>query len=200
MQQQAIIIFLKYPELGRSKTRLAATVGNENALKIYRELLKHTHQITKNLDCHKFLFYDKESPNKMQWEEKEYHHLVQVESDLGGRMKNAFAEILNKGYQRVLIIGSDCYELTENIINEAFNLLKQNHAVIGPAIDGGYYLLGLTKLINNLFEDVEWSTNKVFTATVKNLNQQKIKFATTITLSDIDVYEDLPYNLKNLLV
>jgi rSAM/selenodomain-associated transferase 1 len=199
MPKQAVIIFLKYPELGRSKTRLAASIGDENALKIYRELLEHTHQITKDLNCDRFLFYDKETPNKMDWEQHKYHNLVQIESDLGGRMKNAFEVIFNKGYQSVIIIGSDCYDLNETIINQAFDFLKQNEVVIGPALDGGYYLLGLTKMVNSLFEDVKWSTSEVFNATVSILEELNVKYDTTTPLSDIDVYEDLPSSLKKLL-
>ena len=199
MSKQAIIIFLKYPELGRSKTRLAATVGDQNALKIYKELLEHTHQITKNLSCDSFLFYDRESPNKMNWETEKYKHKLQVQSDLGGRMKNAFQEIFDEGYGNIIIIGSDCYDLSEDIINQAFNLLKENEVVIGPALDGGYYLLGLTKMVNSLFEDVKWSTSEVLHATVKVLENQQLKYATTDPLSDIDVYEDLPASLKKLL-
>jgi hypothetical protein len=199
MQKQAIIIFLKFPELGRSKTRLAATIGNENALKIYRELLEHTHQITKDLDCDRFLFYDKESSDKMDWEADKYTHLVQVESDLGGRMKNAFADVFNKGYQNVIIIGSDCYELSETTLNEAFELLNQYDSVIGPAKDGGYYLLGLNQLIDSLFDDVAWSTDQVFPVTIKVLKEKNINYTTIIPLSDIDVYEDLPEKLRELL-
>jgi rSAM/selenodomain-associated transferase 1 len=199
MQKKAIIIFLKYPELGRSKTRLAATVGDGNALKIYRELLEHTHQITKDLNCDRFLFYDKESGNKMDWDDNKYAHLIQVESDLGGRMKNAFADIFNKGYQNVIIIGSDCYELSETTLNDAFELLNQNDAVIGPAKDGGYYLLGLNQLINSLFENVAWSTDQVLPATIKVLEERNFSYATTTPLSDIDVYEDLPEKLRELI-
>ena len=199
MQQQAIIIFLKYPELGRSKTRLAATVGDENALKIYRQLLEHTHQITKELDCDCFLFYDKESINKMDWEQEKYTHLVQVESDLGGRMKNAFADVFAKGYQSVIIIGSDCYELSLATLKHAFKLLKHNDAVIGPAKDGGYYLLGLNQLIDSLFENVAWSTDQVLPSTIKVLEDSNFQYATTITLSDVDVYEDLPESLRALI-
>ena len=199
MSKQAIIIFLKYPELGRSKTRLATTVGDQNALKIYKELLEHTHQITKNLSCDSFLFYYRESPNTMNWETEKYKHKLQVQSDLGGRMKNAFQEIFDEGYGNIIIIGSDCYDLSEDIINQAFNLLKENEVVIGPALDGGYYLLGLTKMVNSLFEDVKWSTSEVLHATVKVLENQQLKYDTTTPLSDIDVYEDLPSSLKKLL-
>ena len=197
--KEAIIIFLKYPELGRSKTRLAATVGDENALKVYKELLEHTHLISKELNYDKYLFYDKVTANKMPWGDDIYHTAYQVQSDLGGRMQNAFSQLFDSGYERIIIIGSDCYELTPKIIEEAFEKLKYKEVVIGPAKDGGYYLLGLTQLIPQLFTDVKWSTEEVFSSTTKILDSLNIDYGTTAVLSDIDVYDDLPENLKLLI-
>lgn len=199
MNNKAIIIFLKYPELGRSKTRLAATVGAENALKVYQELLEHTHLITKDLNFDKYLFYDKVTPDKMPWGDDIYQTAFQVQADLGGRMSNAFEQLFKKGYERILIIGSDCYELTQEILEEAIQKLKNKEVVIGPAKDGGYYLLGLTRLIPELFTAIKWSTNEVFKSTIETLKKLQISYDTTPILSDIDVYEDLPENLKLLI-
>jgi rSAM/selenodomain-associated transferase 1 len=199
MSKQAIIIFLKFPELGRSKTRLAATIGNENTLKVYKELLDHTHLITKELNYDKYLFYDKVTSNKMPWGDDIYQTAYQVESDLGGRMQHAFSQLFEKGYERIVIIGSDCYDLSQEIIEEAFEKLKKKDVVIGPAKDGGYYLLGLKKLIPQLFTDVAWSTDEVFSATTKALDFLSIGYDTTAVLSDIDVYDDLPEKLKLLI-
>ncbi|MBU0697455.1 MAG: TIGR04282 family arsenosugar biosynthesis glycosyltransferase [Bacteroidetes bacterium] len=199
MNKEAIIIFLKYPELGRSKTRLAATIGNEKALKVYKELLSHTNLISKELNSDKYLFYDKVTANKMPWGDDIYHTAYQLESNLGGRMQNAFEKLFEKGYERIVIIGSDCYDLTQEIIEEAFEKLKNKEVIIGPAKDGGYYLLGLTKLIPQLFTDVAWSTDEVFSATIKALDSLDIAYDTTAVLSDIDVYEDLPEKLKLLI-
>ncbi len=199
MNKKAIIIFLKYPELGRSKTRLAATIGNENALEVYKELLNHTYLITKDLNCDKFLFYDKVSPNKMPWGDDIYQSAYQKESDLGGRMEDAFKQLFNKGYNSILIIGSDCYELDKDVIESAFEKLKDKKIVIGPAKDGGYYLLGLSEMIKPIFSDVKWSTENVYSDTVKILESLNINHDTTATLSDIDVIEDLPEELKLLI-
>lgn len=197
--KSALIIFLKYPELGRSKTRLAKDVGNENALKVYIELLEHTYLISNQLKTDKYLFYDKVTANKMPWGDDIYHTAYQIESDLGGRMHNAFEELFAKGYERLVIIGSDCYELTQNIIKQAFELLNTSDAVIGPAKDGGYYLLGLRKMIPQLFSDVAWSTDEVFSATVKTLENLQLTYTTTPILSDIDTIEDLTPKLKLLI-
>jgi rSAM/selenodomain-associated transferase 1 len=199
MNKEAIIIFLKYPELGRSKTRLAATVGDENALKVYKELLLHTNLITKDLNFDKFIFYDKVSSNKMPWGDGLYQTAYQKESDLGGRMEDAFEQLFKRGYERVLIIGSDCYELDQNVIKNAFEKLKDKQVVIGPAKDGGYYLLGLSKMVKPIFNDVSWSTENVYSETVKILNSLNIEHDTTPTLSDIDVFDDLTDKLKLLI-
>ncbi|WP_169303386.1 TIGR04282 family arsenosugar biosynthesis glycosyltransferase [Pedobacter cryophilus] len=195
----ALIIFLKYPELGRSKTRLAATVGNENALKVYIELLAHTNLISKELNFDKYLFYDKVTAHKMPWGDDIYHTAYQLESDLGGRMQNAFEQLFDKGYERIVIIGSDCYELTQEIIEEAFNKLNSNKVVVGPAKDGGYYLLGLSQLIPQLFSDVAWSTEEVFSSTIKILKSLNLSYDTTPILSDIDTEDDLTEKLKLLI-
>jgi rSAM/selenodomain-associated transferase 1 len=197
--KSALIIFLKYPELGRSKTRLAKDVGNENALKVYIELLDHTKLISNQLNFDKYLFYDKVTANKMPWGDDIYHTAYQIESDLGGRMYNAFEQLFSKGYERLVIIGSDCYELTQDIIEQAFELLNTSDAVIGPAKDGGYYLLGLRKLIPQLFTDVAWSTDEVFSATIKTLENLHYNYSTTSVLSDIDTIEDLTPKLKLLI-
>ena len=197
--KSALIIFLKYPELGRSKTRLAKDIGNENALKVYIELLNHTQLISKQLKIDKYLFYDKVTANKMLWGDEIYQTAYQIESDLGGRMENAFEQLFLKGYDRVVIIGSDCYELTQDVIEQAFELLNTSDAVVGPAKDGGYYLLGLRKLIPQLFSDVAWSTDEVFSATVKTLENLNLTYSTTPILSDIDTIEDLTPKLKLLI-
>lgn len=199
MNKEAIIVFLKYPELGRSKTRLAATVGNLNALKVYKELLSHTNLITKDLKADKYLFYDKVSENKMPWGDDTYFTAYQKESDLGGRMQHAFEQLFAKGYQRILIIGSDCYELTQTIIEDAFKALESSKVTIGPAKDGGYYLLGLSKMVPQLFSNVAWSTDEVFKTTVSVLEDLKISYKVGVELSDIDTIDDLPPTLLSVL-
>ena len=195
----ALIIFLKYPELGRSKTRLAKDIGKENALKVYIQLLEHTQLISKQLKIDKYLFYDKVTANKMPWGDDIYYTAYQIESDLGSKMQNAFEQLFLKGYDRVVIIGSDCYELTPEIIEQAFELLNTSDAVLGPAKDGGYYLLGLRKMIPQLFSDVAWSTDKVFSETVKTLENLNLSYSTTPILSDIDTIKDLTQELKLLI-
>ncbi len=196
---KALIIFLKYPELGRSKTRLAATIGDENALKVYIKLLDHTYLISNKINSDKYLYYDKVTENKLDWKEGNYVTAYQVDEDLGMRMKEAFNDLFSKGYKQVVIIGSDCYELSKELLEAAFDVLNTNEAVIGPAKDGGYYLLGLTKLIPELFTEIAWSTENVFNSTIKILQNKKITYKKLPVLSDIDIEEDLPDDIKKLI-
>ena len=143
MKTNALIIFVRNPKLGKVKTRLAKTIGNEKALEVYNDLLFHTMTETQNLDCDKYVFYDENIETKDLWSEKIYEKQMQFGKDLGAKMQNAFQTLFDLGYQNCIIIGSDLFDLETNHIYEAFNKLKRNEAVIGPAEDGGYYLLGL---------------------------------------------------------
>ena len=113
-------------------------------------------------------------------------------------MKNAFKELFDMGYEKVAIIGSDCFELTAAIIREAFALLKNKDAVIGPAKDGGYYLLGMKKMIEPVFENKQWSTDSVFRETINDLTENNFSFACLPVLTDVDTEEDWNYTKKIL--
>lgn len=189
MKTNALIIFTRNPELGKVKTRLAKTIGDEKALKVYKDLLLHTMKVTQNLDCDKFVFYDKTIENNDLWTAALYKKRTQSGADLGSRMQDAIQTLFDLGYQNCIIIGSDLFDLQANHINEAFNKLESNHAVIGPAEDGGYYLLGLKKVIPSLFKNKNWGTATVLSDTLKDLENYKIEF--TETLNDIDTFEDL---------
>jgi rSAM/selenodomain-associated transferase 1 len=192
---RALIIFLKYPELGRCKTRLAKTIGDENALKIYNKLLSHNHQITKDLPVDKFLYFDKDTGKTLDWE-ADYKNAYQKQTDLGGRMEQAFTEIFEKEYFKVIIIGTDCIELKTEIINDAYRQLNHFDVVIGPAKDGGYYLLGLNNPVPQLFQNIEWSTNTVLSDTIKTIQNLGLTYSFMPVLSDIDVEDDLNEELR----
>ena len=191
MSDSAIIIFIKNPVLGNVKTRLASSIGNVAALEIYRELLFHTKEITKGLNADKYVYYSDKIDEDDLWDDEIYFKEVQDGADLGARMSNAFSTMFNKGYKRIVIIGSDCYELNEEILKEAFIHLKKQEVTIGPAKDGGYYLLGMNKFIPGLFLNKSWSTSGVFNETIKDLNFLNIDYTILTLLSDVDDLEDL---------
>ena len=191
--KQALLIFTKNLIHGEVKTRLAATVGNELAFLIYSQLLEHTDSVTKDIPFDKFVFYSSKIEQDDVWNDSIYKKQVQTGNDLGERMRNAFAYAFNKDYQKVVIIGTDCPALTEKIIHDAFKSLEEADVVIGPASDGGYYLLGLKQLHPYLFENIQWSTANVFPETIKRCKQNNLLLLVLEQLHDVDEEQDLVY-------
>ena len=194
--KNAIILFTKNPELGKVKTRLAKTIGNERALEIYKKLLTHTQSIASPIDADKFVFYSDTINETDQWSAADYYKKLQFNGDLGQRMAAAFQEAFSLGYQSVCIIGSDCYELTSAIISEAFSKLADHDVVIGPTYDGGYYLLGMKLLYKPLFLNKSWSTDTVFSDTINDFDTLSLTSYRLIKLSDVDEEKDLPKHWK----
>lgn len=187
-----LLIFVKHPEPGKVKTRLAASVGNDKAVQVYRELLSFTLALTQPLSMSKVVYYGNKVPSQDLWSDAGYTRKLQEGADLGVRMEQAFSWGFSAGYQRIVIIGSDCPHLTTGLLEEAFAKLQADEAVIGPATDGGYYLLGMTRLIPGIFSDKHWSTDTVFSATLRDLEQADANYSLLPTLSDIDTLDDIP--------
>ena len=189
----AVIIFAKYPEEGKVKTRLGKSLGYKFAAELYKIIYQHTLDICLSLpeDEYKlFLFFDKTNGNIESELIPRFEVLIQNGNDLGEKMKNAFQEVFSCSYQKVIIIGTDCPELNAGILLRSFEGLSGNDVVIGPSNDGGYYLLGMNKQNDFLFNDIEWSTDQVFGKTIKKLNEYKLNFALLTELNDIDTEED----------
>jgi uncharacterized protein len=195
----ALIIFVKNPVKGKVKTRLAASIGDKNALIIYNYLLDHTREITSELPVSRYLFYDETINFKDNWPSQKFKKYIQTGKDLGERMQNAFQTVFEQGDQQVLIIGSDCIDLDSSIINEAFTSLATHDFVIGPAMDGGYYLLGMSSIETSVFQNKNWSTNTVATDTLKDIKHLNKTCSILPQLSDVDTIEDLNAELKNLI-
>ena len=187
--QNLLIIFTRNPELGKCKTRLAATIGDSSALSIYKFLLAHTVSITENLDLIKQVHYSVKIRENDIWDRSIYSKKKQEGDDLGMRMLNAFEQGFNTGFKNIIIIGSDMYDLSQKDIEDAFLLLEQNDFTIGPAEDGGYYLLGMKKLKPELFRNKYWGTNSVLKNTLSDLLNEKA--ATLAVRNDIDIYDDI---------
>ena len=189
MSRNLLLIFTRNPELGKAKTRLAKSVGDETALEIYKFLLNKTKEVTQNLTCDKAVYYSVKVRNNDIWDAKIYQKHQQEGEDLGFRMQNAFQNSFNDGYDKVMIIGSDLCDLTPNHINEAFTELDSNDVVIGPAEDGGYYLLGMKTLQPNIFQNKDWGNSTVRKDTLKDL--EKVSVHLLEELNDVDVIEDI---------
>lgn len=189
MTKRALIIFTRNPVLGKCKTRLAKTIGEEAALDVYKYLLSHTAQITAALDCDVFVYYTNEIWKNDTWSDQRFAKKLQRGIDLGERMQSAFNDQFEAGYSHLLLIGSDLFDLQTNDLQSAFEQLDNNEAVLGPATDGGYYLIGLTKMFPELFKDKAWGTNTVGSATIANL--ANYHYALLEPKNDIDHYEDM---------
>jgi rSAM/selenodomain-associated transferase 1 len=190
----ALIIFVKNPVLGKVKTRLADALGEENALMVYQKLLQHTCLITINITADKYVFYSEYIDHNDLWKDEAYKKELQYGNDLGEKMRNAFEMLFQKGYKEVVIIGSDCYELTEEIIMNAFYQLKEKDVVIGPAKDGGYYLLGMNVFISQLFTGKSWSTSKVSQQTLTEIESFNYSMYQLPVLNDVDTPADVSFS------
>lgn len=186
----ALILFVKDPVPGQVKTRLAKAIGDQKACEVYRILLKNTLDISLPLACPKFVYYAEAVNEDDQWNVPGYIKKLQEGEDLGERMYNAFKDLFYLGFEKVLIIGSDCYDLKTEIIQEGFRQLNMKKVVIGPALDGGYYLLGMNALIPELFFDKAWSTDQLKDQTVNELRRMDISYSLLPELRDIDDLDD----------
>lgn len=192
--KKALIIFVRNAERGKVKTRLAASIGEDNALKVYNLLLAHTREIAGSVNCDRFVFYAESIAAEDQWDNAQFFKRLQHGEDLGKRMSNACKELFDQGFHKVCIIGSDCYELTSTIITDAFSELSYKDVVIGRARDGGYYLIGMQKHQERLFINKSWSSDTVFRDTMHDINMARLSFATLPLLSDVDEVKDITFD------
>jgi rSAM/selenodomain-associated transferase 1 len=187
-KQNCLIIFTRKPELGKVKTRLAKGVGNEKALQVYMYLLEHSANISAKVNSEKQVWYTDSIQKNDVWADSVFEKHTQPKGDLGYKMRHAFQHNFNRGYQKVLIIGSDLLDLNSKNIETAFQLLENNDVVIGPAEDGGYYLLGTNHYIPEIFQNIDWSTEHVFQQTLKRIADKSL--ALLDKKNDIDFKED----------
>ncbi len=188
MPAHTLIIFVKNPIPGTVKTRIARTVGNEAAVQVYEHLLAHTQQLVAKLTCDRAVYYGDFINPDDGWNGYPKH--LQTGSDLGERMQNAFSEQFCREADKIIIIGSDCFELTPQHIEQAFTALDTADVVIGPATDGGYYLLGMKRLHSFLFADMPWSQADLRQQTEQAIAQHGLTFTLLDELSDIDEWTD----------
>lgn len=187
----ALIVFTRNPELGQCKTRLAKTLGNQSALDIYKYLLQHTANVTKQVNADRYVFYSVDINQDDIWNTTHFIKRLQKGKDLGERMHNAFEELFISGYKKVIIIGSDLLDLNADIIENAIATLDHNDLVLGPAEDGGYYLLGLKKLYPELFKNKAWGTETVREDTLADLKNKTVSLLKP--LNDIDTFDDMKH-------
>jgi hypothetical protein len=190
-EKRLLLVFVKNPVLGRVKTRLARTIGDQKALWVYEKLLEHTRRTAQGITSQKWVCYSDFVPAADDWLAGGFAAFRQEGESLGLRMLNAFRQGFAAGYTSVVIIGSDCPEITPALLEEAFGQLLTASVVIGPAADGGYYLLGMNQLVESLFLGKSWSSPDVFAQTVLDLHAADIPYSLLPVLSDVDEAADL---------
>ncbi len=183
-----LIIFMRSPVLGKVKKRIGAVLGDEAALDIYTSLYTHTLKVADKLPYKKWLFLAGEI-TELKFENS-YHIKYQSGEDLGYRMLHAIESCLKKEPGKAVLIGTDCPEIDQHIISSAFEYLNDNDVVLGPASDGGYYLIGMNTPYSQLFMNKEWGGPDVFIDTVADILEMDLKWIKLPVLYDVDTVED----------
>jgi rSAM/selenodomain-associated transferase 1 len=190
-----LIIFIRFPHPGKVKTRLASSIGNDKAARLYRLCTENVFKETRKLSSKilRYIFYaDKDDEdNVIKWAGPVFHFMPQVEEDLGTRIEAAFDYVFRQRARKAVIVASDVPDLSAEIIGNAISALIDNDVVIGPTSDGGYYLLGMNRLHSDLFHGITWSTTKVYDETLSQVEYLGLKVQCLRELDDIDTEEDL---------
>ena len=198
-----VILFTRYPQIGKCKSRLIPSLGAKGALNIHQQLVSHILNrlnifLSASAGTDFIIFYDGGSQQHMQEWLGSNHTCKQQQGDnLGERMADALIQGL-ENRQDTVLIGSDCPDIDTAILEESFQALTNNHIVIGPAHDGGYYLIGVTGDLDpaacrKLFEKIPWGCNTVFSKTIARAEKLGLRTHILSKLHDIDTEEDLKY-------
>ena len=194
---------MKNPERGEVKSRLAAVIGNDSAVSVYKNIVDRMLSTLKEGTFPLYICFSPKNAQKpvKNWLGREYRYIPQNGKDLGERMRNGFTEAFEMGFKKVVLIGSDIPDLALEFIEEAFITLNKSDAVIGPAFDGGYYLIGFKDktFSPQVFEGIAWGTQNVFDETVKKLKRFKRAVHTLPYQRDIDTAKDLNYLKEKFL-
>lgn len=199
--KQRLILFTRYPVAGRTKTRLIPALGARGAAQIQQRMTEliaeHALQLNDTLGVEPFIYYCGGSDKQVaSWLGPAFTYRPQSSGDIGQRMAAAFSENFIRGVSKIVLVGSDIPGLTSQLIAKAFAVLDSNDTVIGPAVDGGYYLIGIhdrvqERLLPHIFSGILWSTETVFKETIAILLKRDISYTILPELHDIDRPSDL---------
>jgi len=190
--KDAFILFLKYPERGKIKTRLAAALGDDAAYDLYLCFLRDIAAMTAQVNAEVIIVYS--GPDQAAFDDfPGVQCFRQRGSDIGERMFFALQDVFAQGFKRIVLIGSDSPDLPANFVNDAFVKLALADVVMGPSMDGGYYLIGCKpdSLRQSIFHDIPWSTKKVFNETLRRIEAGGLKAAILTDWPDIDEVDGL---------
>ena len=194
-KDSCVLFYVKYPEKGKVKTRLSGYLDEAITVELYRNFILDLLSKLEKLGVEFWIcFYPQNAKEKfVKWLERGYVYIPQKGEDLGQRMKNSFLQAFASGFRRVIIIGSDIPDLPCNFISEAFSFLETHDAVIGPTLDGGYYLVGFNKpaFLPAVFDGMKWSSNEVYKNTLNFFKKGKHKIHILPKWQDVDTIDDL---------
>lgn len=193
-----LVIFFKYPEPGKVKTRLAEAIGKEKATFLYRELTEATVESLTPLAAEGItITLAFEPPEKAEeiktWLRGPFQYEAQEGSGLGERLTQAIQSVFSREAAPLIVVGTDTPHLTSRDILEAFATLNAHDAVLGPSWDGGYYLIGMNSPEGRLFQDISWSSPFVLQQTLAKLKQLEWSYSLLPLKRDIDLLEDLEF-------
>jgi len=194
MSKNLLIVFVKNIKLGKVKTRLAKSIGDEGAFQVYKHLVEITEKASEALNVEKRIYFS-DAINEEKWPKIEKN--IQKGADLGEKMKNSIKKGFEDGFEKIVLIGSDLPDISSQIIENGFDELKNKEVVFGPAQDGGYYLIGLTKPHDFIFENKPWSQSNLLATTLYELQENNISYFLLEELNDIDTLEDLKSSSLN---
>ena len=186
-KSRLLIVFVRNPAKGRVKKRLAVSVGEEAALQIYQQLLEGLAAVLREIEVQQEVHYSDFIPEQDLWGGKEKR--LQEGEDLGERMAGAFQKGFQEGYRQIVLIGSDLPYLSPQDLQAAFSALDKHDYVLGPAEDGGYYLIGMKSLNSKLFRNKSWGSSSVLQETLEELKNDSLFLLEE--RRDLDTYEDL---------
>ena len=189
MPNKLLIIFAKNPIKGKVKTRLAKSVGDDKALEIYRFLLNNIQLEIRKLAIDVEVHYTHFIDHDDNWQHDRLEKKMQIEGDLGAKMGHAFQQGFKNGYRHIIGIGTDIYNLMASDIQKGFNQLETKNFCFGPAKDGGYYLIGMTRYQHQIFQNKSWSTSSVLKETLQDLTEENV--ALLNEKMDIDTIKDV---------
>jgi uncharacterized protein len=193
---ERLIVFTRYPQVGKAKTRLIPALGEAGAMALHRQMAEHTLAQVQKLQVLRPLevevrFTGGDRDQMQNWLGHDLHYVLQGEGDLGERLVRSLQSAFTNGVESVVVIGTDCPDLSAALMAQALDALHNHDLVVGPARDGGYYLIGLRRLVPELFQGIAWSTAAVFQQTIAIAQTLNLQVTTLPTLADVDRPEDL---------
>ncbi len=195
MGKRCLLLFVKYPEPGKVKTRLAAEIGEEKAVELYKLFIEDLLSTVKGLDMSVIVCYEPSDKGVdiLKWLGAGPLYYAQTGADMGEKMENSFYYAYSKNFTDVVIIDSDIPDLSLDELNFAFDSLDNTESVIGPSDDGGYYLLGFNRggFFLDVFKDIPWSTNMVYMETWSKIRKAGKMVEVLGERSDVDTFLDL---------